>query len=287
VALPIITNKYYTVSDIQDQHNFTLSWVRVHTAGAPYRQSCEEFQGQLDKNVQATNELQQKLNELFVKAFLMDRDLNDIAKKVNALIPLQKDQDPATLQERLFRGLPLSLFLKPILGGQLTAMIDWVSPLKASSHPELHSIGVELEAKTMLATKIERDLNAAEKALEDFLTMGGRIDLFNDFNALRNNIHKGVGKDHPELAEEFFLHDTSRTATLEASLQASQKRIEQLQSALDTEKKKQAELQTKKATRDAEEASRQEALQTLAQIKQQQAALKQQAAQAKAKSKKK
>ena len=287
MTIATITPERYTILDFQEQYNFSLSWVRGHPAGAPYRQSYEDFQTHITKNLSLENELQQKSNELFVKVALIDRELNGLATQVVALLPLQKDQDPATLQEHLLENLPLSRFVRPTLGNQLKTMKGWVSILKASSHSELQKLSGIIEEKTTVASKLEEEFVAAEKALDDFLKIGARAKLFADFNVLRNVIYKGVGTEQPQLAEEFFLHETTRATTLEKSLKDSQQRLDRLQAALEAEKERLAELQAKKSEREEEEAQRKEAKEKLAQIKQQKAALKQQEELLKAQTKKK
>jgi hypothetical protein len=270
------TTDRFTIADVQSEFNHTQSWLDEHPTGAPFQEKFKTFQSRIDGNLAQERKLQQVISAATVRAVLVDRALNAIAKEVIALIPVQKDQDPAVLQGLLLGGQPLSKFSRPLLGAKLKTMKDWVSPLKSSSLTRLQELGQSLEAKVQAATQAEESLNPANAALEEFLTIGDRPQLFADFNALRNTVYTGVGAVDNVIAEEFFLHDTSQTVTLEAATLTSQAKVEKLAALLEAEKQKLADLQAEKKARDEEEAKRQSAETQLAQIKQQEALLKQQ-----------
>jgi hypothetical protein len=283
VPLPTIVLGRDSMSDLQIDYSFTLSWVRHHPAGKPFRKNggdgpdYEAFQTEINSTSSKESELRQHVDDAIVAAYLTDLLLNKLGEDVIDLLPQQKDQDPEAMKQHLLHGLPLSRFLFPVLGQQLESMKAWVSLLQASTLPALKEKGNQLADLLVTATQNEAALQKAEADLEEFLSITGHPRLYKDFNAIRTKVYSGVLGVDPKAAEEFFKHDTSqRSIPLAKSLQASQARMDRLTAALEAEKKAYEGLQAKKKQQDEEEAQRAEAAAQLAQLKKQEEELKKQ-----------
>jgi DNA repair exonuclease SbcCD ATPase subunit len=165
--------------------------------------------------------------------------------------------------------------MRPILGEQLEKMRAWLPSLNSSNNDAMKQIGSELALKIKEADLAVQKLREAEQELNDFLAIGDRQTLFNEYNELRSTIYKGIEATNPGLGDAFFLHDTSqRSLSLDAMLKYTQARVDRLSTSLAEEQERLDELKAKKAARDNQEEARLAAIKKLAELKEQTKQLK-------------
>lgn len=120
------------------------------------------------------------------------------------------------LKTIFFKGLPLSRFRRPVLGGQLQAQSGWGSALQASGIPTLMALAPDsdpLVQKGEAASKARTD--AAQKNRE-FRDVGMRKQFIDKVNGQRLLAHAALSKvplDDPSLptdyGESFFLGEAA------------------------------------------------------------------------------
>lgn len=134
---------------------------------------------------------------------------------------------------------------RPVLGGQLEAMRDFVQPLKTASQTELADLGIKLEGLVNTADAAVKRQQAAVMTNKTFRTLGERKVCIDELNALRQSIsgilsempHKHPDKRLPvDYAERFFKRASRRGKSSKewtvAELQAKISEQEQVLAAL-------------------------------------------------------
>ena len=190
------------------------------------------------------------------RAFYIDTELNRLVAALESLVGKRNKKDP--LWEVFLQDQEPAQFKKPILAGQLKAMMLWPAPLAESKQPELIEIGAALAR--VLPTAAEQAVAAAEQAIQTFDTLGRWRQHIDHSNAVRATAYGAlleIPHKNPEAklaadyAELFFLHDTSRRGAnkprsskeIAAELKGLSAKMEPLNAALKeaTEREKAAE----------------------------------------------
>jgi len=145
------------------------------------------FQTELD--------LQDVADDAQVAVLAADEKLNRFADRVSKeVLTLVGEDRNHPMYRHYFGNKPVSIFKRPILGGQLAAMRGWVTSLAASDSPVLQAIGVALapvieEADQAVLAKAE-----AEQAREAFRDLGARKRFVDEVNAARKGAYGALAK---------------------------------------------------------------------------------------------
>jgi len=148
------------------------------------------------------------------KVVAVDDELDSFVDELkNAALIITGGDTQAQLYLFFFKNKRPSDLKKPVLSSQLSAMRDWVEPLKTSPHASLQALGVKLEKLIADADAAEGELRAAKQKNHEFRSLGERKALIDQFNALRKSSYGKLSEmphAHPEanlpatFADRFF-----------------------------------------------------------------------------------
>jgi len=138
-----------------------------------------------------------------------DEGIDDFASRLSkALLIITKDDRKHTLYLHYFGNKSLSVFLRPKLGAQLSAMKAWVDSLATSPFPALQAMTGEL---TELIARADMALTArttAQASIRKFRQVGARRQLFDTVNGARKKADgelatiaietPGLSSDYPD-----------------------------------------------------------------------------------------
>lgn len=235
------------------------------------------------------------LDELAIAQAAVDRadlGIDGFATRVSNAV--NEHTDGATrkqIRKALFKDKSLSKFRRPVLGGQLIAMLDWSDTLTKCGVPALAAMAAEAATLTA-AGKSAADLrSAAEKKNRDFRDIGERKQFIDKVNGSRKEAHGALGKlpfQNPALpqgfADAFFYSEAPRDE--EETLDEVKASIEELEAQLAERRTLLKKLEDDAVNEAKAEADRKELETTADQLEAQAQALLDQAAALKAKLKK-
>jgi uncharacterized coiled-coil protein SlyX len=149
-----------------------------------------------------------------------DHALDDFVDEFDAVLlrVVGKDRNDPLYAFYFGKKRPFEL-KRPVLGGQLEMMRDFVQPLKTASQTELAELGIKLEGLVNTADAAVKRQQAAVTANKTFRTLGERKSCIDELNALRQSIagtlsempHKHPEKRLPvDYAERFFKRSARR-----------------------------------------------------------------------------
>jgi hypothetical protein len=269
----------FILVDVRPHIAFTDRWLRAHplTQGLPITGVFHTLVDDCQATQQKEFELDDKVAEVTVAASILDMELNVFAQRVsNAVLVLTGGNRAHDLYLHFFGDKPLHLFVKPVLGNQLTAMRKWIPSLTGSEHPSLKTLGEELPALIQKAEDAATAVEDAEQARTDFREVGERRQFIDKVNALRKETygilstlpHKHTGLPS-NFADQFFLRDRSRKGE-EATVESLEEELNDLKKEIS---EKEAQLNELKQARDeanqkaaADEAARAAAKLELAEV---------------------
>jgi hypothetical protein len=182
------------VADFQARRD---AWTAIHQEELGYLEAASDAQARVDAD---------------------DDALDAFASKVSkAVLTITGDDRSHTLYLHFFGGKPLSLFTRPVLGGQLGTMKKWHESLSQSAYPVLVGLAPELlgllgDADAALAARAE-----AQQKAKLFREIGARRLFVDRLNGDRKTTHAALTKlaiETPELprdfADRFFRTDEGR-----------------------------------------------------------------------------
>lgn len=149
-----------------------------------------------------------------------DQALDDFVDELDAVLLrlVAKDRNDPLYAFYFGKKRPFEL-KRPVLGGQLETMRDFVQPLKTSAQAELADLGTRLEALVAAADAAVKRQQAAVTTNKTFRTLGERKACIDELNALRQSIAGTLSEmphKHPEqrlpvdYAERFFKRASRR-----------------------------------------------------------------------------
>ncbi len=147
-----------------------------------------------------------------------DKALDVLVDEVSrVLLNLTDGDNTQPLYVLYFKKTIPSRLKKPILGGQLGAMREWIPLLKDSPHASLKTLAPRVEAAVDAADKAVKKLNAAKQANHEFRAVGARRQFVDQLNSTRKSSfgklaempHKHPDANLPlDFAEQFFKRDS-------------------------------------------------------------------------------
>jgi hypothetical protein len=277
------------VDDVLKEHVHSLTTVRADPHAASHAAQFDALVIDWTETQSVRVTLVIAVAQALANAFRIDAQLNAIVDDVvDALKKLPDNDLKASLQHSLLKGQPASIFKRPILANQLTAMTVWPSTLKGSGIPALEDIEKTLTPLLPIATAAQTGVSQAKQDLTDWKTIGRWKQHVVQANATRAIAygdllevpHKNPAAGLPsDYAEQFFLHDTSRRGATKA------KTSKQIAEEIDALKFKLNELTKEHTEALAREAAEAEELAALEQKQKELAALKEQEKETKARQK--
>ena len=157
-----------------------------------------------------------------------DEGIDDFASRLSkALLSITKDDRKHTLYLHYFGSKSLSVFLRPKLGAQLSAMKSWVDSLTTSPFPALQAMAAELvelitRADTALAARAE-----AQARIRKFRNVGARRQLFDTVNVAKLAIETpGLSSDYPD---HFFRSAPESPEALDPTIESLTEEIADLE----------------------------------------------------------
>lgn len=192
------------------------------------------------------------------------------------------------LRSALFKDKSLSKFKRPVLGGQLTAMLDWPSILSQCGISALVALAPDADTLTTAGKNAAAAKNDALTKNRNFRDIGMRKQFIDKVNAKRKEAHGGLGKlsfEHPNLPQNFgdlfFYADAPREE--EETIDEVKASIEELEAQLVERKALLAKLEQEAEQAAKDEAERKALEMTAGDLEAQAQALLKQAAALKAK----
>jgi hypothetical protein len=254
---------------------FTLRRLEAHPLAAPF---APPFQALLDAwpaVFQEELDLQDIIGDAHVAVITVDDKLNRFADRVSKeVLTLTGEDRNHPLYRHYFGNKPVSVFKRPILGGQLVAMRGWVASLTESDAPSLQAIGVALAPVIAEADKAVADKAEAEQAREAFRDVGARRRFVDAVNAARKGAYGELAKlAHQQLgvpshfADGFFRRDAVKGEIDAPTVTSVEEEIDALRVQIAGKEALLAELAAKATAEAAKEAARASDLARLAQLR--------------------
>jgi hypothetical protein len=194
-----------------------------HPLAAPFASQFEDFQTKWFTTFTARAVLQIAVSKAEGAVSGADDNLDDFIDILDrTLLILTKNDRAAALYRFYFGRKTPSEQKRPILGQELTTVKGWVASLQDSPHPSLAALAsmlIELIAAADAAFKKHQD---AVQALRDFDMIGGKKELIDAFNILRQTVYgelAAMPHKHPDamlpasFADRFFRHALNKGIT--------------------------------------------------------------------------
>ncbi|MFS8070426.1 MAG: hypothetical protein ACMG6S_29025 [Byssovorax sp.] len=167
-----------------------------------------------------------------------DRALDVFSGRVSNAVDESTDgKTRKQIRLALLKGKTLGKFRRPVLNGQLLAMVDWSDTLTKCGVPALMALAQEAEVLTAAGKAAEALRTAAQKKNRDFRDVGTRKQFIDKVNATRKETHGMLGKlpfQNPALpqdfAQGFFYSDPPKND--EETIDEVKTSIEELQAQL-------------------------------------------------------
>jgi len=231
--------KTATVATIEDEFLYTLVRVRRNPHTLALVSQLEAFRVKLNAVKAEDAALLEADAEASAAVQFADLDLDlSVTFVANNIDP------KSLLADRLFGDLRPSELKRPVLGGQLEVMSDWPSALTEADTEPLNGHVPLLVQRLTAATSISDEKSSTAEKLANFRSVGARVQLVEDFNALRKSLFGKLSeiqhdkKDLPPgWAESFFKRDS----TEEVTLAEYEKRVALAEAALEALKKQRDE----------------------------------------------
>jgi hypothetical protein len=257
---------------------YTLSRLLAHPRTAAF---APTFQG-LREQWSAVQALEisfiEQRSDAKAQIDIADAGLDDFATRFSHAVQAvtgQKREDP--LYQHFFPK-PLNEIQRPVLGGQLKIMQQWLLSLETSPHATLTAMRPELATLVEAAVQATANRDTVALRRRDFRNLGERRQLFDQVNAERKELHGVLTKlalSTPGLpstfANEFFKpgpSDDGGEDEVEETIESVTAEILALEETLTERRERLAELEegAADAAQQAEDAARKAA--RLAELKQ-------------------
>lgn len=226
------------LTDVRSHISFTARRLRAQSLTQSLAPTFEALLAAWTPLHQKELELTDKVDDTVIDATAIDSELNAFALRIsNAVLELTSKNRNHSLYEHFFGGKPLHVFTRPILGGQLEAMRQWIPSLAQSGHASLAALSADLPPLIKKADEVVAARAMAEQALRLFREIGERKQFIDEVNAARKETH-GVLSTLPHkhtglpvrFADGFFKRDRARDEA--PGLEAIEGAIERLKREL-------------------------------------------------------
>lgn len=187
---------------------YTVAQMREEPLAAPYLPTFEAIYGEAKSNLlPAELGVIENIEVAQVKVDRADGSLDGYAGRVSRSV--DEVGDPKTkkqLRINLFKGLPLSKFRRPVLGGQLLAQTGWGKALADSKVPSLIALAPEADPLVKKGEDASKARTDAHQANRQFRDVGARKQFIDKLNGLRRETDGALSKlahDDPTLPNDY------------------------------------------------------------------------------------
>jgi hypothetical protein len=235
-----------------------------HPLAAPFASRFDAFQQTWFTTFTARAALQIAVGKAEGAIVGADNNLDDFIDILDRTLLILTKNDRAAALYRFYFGLQTpSEQKRPILADELTTVKGWVASLQASPHPPLAALAAALIGLIAAADAAVKTHQDAVQALKDFDLLGGKKELIDAFNVLRQTVYgelAAMPHAHPDamlpatFADRFFRHAINKGITGIKSPDIVQARITSLQSKVTAAQSHLASLQAEAQAREAAEA---------------------------------
>jgi hypothetical protein len=219
-----------------DENSFTLGELPSHPLAAVYIPQFDAFQVTWFNTLSARIALLIAIGKATGGVSAADDALDDFIDVLDrTLLIVTKNDRKAPLYQLYFGLKAANLQKKPILGEELVTVKAWIPSLQGSPVPSLAALAKVLIAAIASADAAVAKLQATKQALKDFDTIGGKKDLIDTFNALRQSVsgdlaaipHQNPAAMLPAtFADRFYRHALNKGITALKDPKAVQTKID-------------------------------------------------------------
>jgi hypothetical protein len=163
----------------------------------------EEWQGVMLEEIAILGEL----SESQAAVSKADRGIDVFAGRVSRAVDEHtSDATRKQIRTALFKNRALNKFRRPVLGGQLSAMLDWSDTLARCGVPELVALAPEVAPLVEAGRSADQQRARAQQRNRDFRDVGTRKQFIDKVNAARREAYGALGKlpfQQPALPRDF------------------------------------------------------------------------------------
>jgi len=274
-----------TLADILDTNSYTLGELSSHPLAAPYVAKFDAFQNDWGSANTARIQLEIAAGKAQGAVAGADSALDDFVDTLDrTLLIAVKNDRKAPLYQAYFGLKPPNRLKRPILSDELVTCRAWIPTLQASPIASLATLAPTLVSVVAAADAAVAQKLAADKALKDFDTIGGKKTLIDEYNALRKTVYgelAALPHQNPtamlpaNFADRFFPHDAHTGITSLTNPKDVQAKIDSLNKDLVAAQAHLAGLTAKAAAKAAQKKAAADAEAALVQAKKDEAAAKQ------------
>lgn len=252
-----------SLDDVLDEVKYTQKYLSKTGYFASHLVIFEGL-AQQGKTLRAkADSLHEDVFEAEIEVLLCDAKLNaKCAEVIARLKDMKNEHEQAHLRARLIGNKAPSVFIRPILGGQLKSMKPWPPILAQVPFEPLKTLGPSVQAVVDEGSAAEGNLEAKEQAEDQFYFVGDYKKYLEQVNAARTLLEgeaEAFRHSHPELnLPKNFAAMPFMPREREKNLSASQL-VKRLASAEALVAKLKAEQKARLDEANAEEEARKEA----------------------------
>jgi hypothetical protein len=215
MAIPLIPPDA-SLADVLDETSFTQGTLQSSALAAPFTAPFDAFLTAWTTTNTARVALVVALGKARGAVSAADGTLDDFVDTLDGtLLIAVKNNRKAPLYEQYFGAEVPSKLKRPVLARELETVRKWIPSLQGSTTASVAALAPSLVAAVATADAAASALAAAEQALFDFDATGGRKQLIDAGNALRQTTYgqlAALPHQHPSanlpttFADRFFLH---------------------------------------------------------------------------------
>ena len=227
---------------ILDDTSYTHGELPSHPLAAPYVSQFDDFQELWFTTFTARTNLQIAVSKAEGGEAGVANNVDDFIDVLDrTLLIVTKNDRSAALYRFYFGRTPPSEQKRRPLADKLTTVKGWVASLEASPQPPLAALAAQLIALIAAGDAALKKHQDAVQALRDFDLIGGKKELIDAYNILRQTVYgelAAMPHAHPEamlpanFADRFFRHWLHKGITDIKSPELVQAKITSLQSKI-------------------------------------------------------
>lgn len=241
MAAPIISPQT-TFDVVLGEGSFTVGELQSHPLAAPFTAQFDAFLASWAITNAARTALLIALGKAEGAVYGADDALDDFVDLLDrTLLIATKNDRKAALYLLYFAIKTANLLKRPILGDELATVRAWIPSLQGSPTAAIAALAPVLVGLVAAADTAVAQRTAAEQALKEFDTVGGKKTLIDAFNTLRQTVYgqlAALPHQHPDamlpatFADRFFRHTSHKGITALTNAKDVQSKIDALKSEL-------------------------------------------------------
>jgi hypothetical protein len=274
-----------SLTSILGRNSFIVGELASHPLAAPYIPKFEAFQTQWFSTHTARTLLEIEADKAQGVVSGADDALDDFVDTLDRTVLIVVKNDRKAPLYQLYFGLKAPNVLKrPILREELLTCRAWIPSLQTSTVAAVAALAPALVTVVDAADAAVKQKVAADQAVKDFDTIGGKLTLIQAFNALCKGVwgelaampHANPAAMLPAtFADRFFPHESHKGITSLTNPVEIQARIDSMEADVTAAKSHLAEVEANNAAKAAQKVAEEAADALVAAAKAEEAAAKQ------------